>query len=347
MYKTLHTNSSKYFYETFPDFFRKVKPYENPDVIFDTYDPTIKKHKYKEQAENTIFILNIDTKHGSRKNIRTGPRVDQHYLADTSFSKPLFAKSFDMYAPNLINSPIMHTRADLLSVDFDYFKTLSSQPIKFFNRCYWRGGPSHKDRKQVLKFLGSKKDSRIDVAMWRPKKASSIYRQRPGGFDSSEYTNYFRALETSDIGLCIRGDRPWLHSFLDVLRAGAVPVCINTQYHNLGWHHIGYDFKKDLFLSYDLEKDTLEDVYTGICSLLEDKDRLFEMKHNIRKFYKDWYLSDRSHFVDKPKKVRPRYVGWGDFIAAKAVEIIKNNFVLNDNFLMCPTVLDIKKSNYA
>jgi len=345
MYKLNLCPFSRYFINAYPDFFRQVKAGEETDAYLNYFwIPFKQKRKY---PDNAICMININKHLAPRKKIRTDIDNDQHYLDGVELECPLFVKGWDMRGPQIVNSPIMHTPAGLIGMRGDYFKQPNAEPIKAFNRCYWRGGTTHNSRSLVLNYFKYKaKDSRFDLDWWVPirgrGKNLSIYKLPPGKFDPQEYINYYNNLKTCDVALCIRGDKAWTHSFLDILRAGAIPVCIDTLYHDLGWQHIGIDFK-NLFLSFDSRVTSMETIHHEIGALLEDTDRLLEMKYNIRKFYTDWYLTDRSILFPE-KDPKPRHMGWGDFIAAKLLEIIENNFIMSDNSLFCSKVKEIKAS---
>ncbi len=326
-----------FFSKIYPEFFIQVKDGDEPDISFEKYNPITQPNL--KPTRKTIYLLSIDTNIDHRKNIRTSDLVDQHYLNNVNFHGIIFNTHLDLMGENIISKLLPHMPCNSISKNKDYFKDTINEEFKFYNKCFWRGGRTHITRKQVIDFLNSKNDSRFDLSLWRPI-TGHIYKPdgpRPEGW---EYDEYFKNMSMSDIGLCIRGDRPWMYSFFDVIRAGAIPVCINTQYHNLGWEHIDYN-TNNLFLSYDLTKgDTLEDVYNGIDNLLKNKEKCLEMKKKLRKFYKEIYLTDRTHSFEKIPKA---FVGFGDFFTAKIIEIIENDFVLKDNKFFSKNALEIKK----
>ena len=332
-YKT--SRSGGFLCKLYPEYFVLTKNEEDVDVFFEEYDPVLQKNLIAKPK--TIYWININDY--KRQNIRNADTVDQHFLQDNTCNGIIFGKTLDLYGDNIINLPLGHMLFESISKDRNFFKEVSETPFEYYNKCYWRGNKTHITRKTLIDFLYKKKDNRIDAEFWEPK-TGSTYRPNEKRPDSWEYDNYFKALSKSDIGLCIRGDRPWLYSFFDIVRAGSIPVCINTQYHNLGWENIGYDIN-ELLLSYDLTKgDKLEDVYNGIDELLKNRDKCLRMKKNLRHFYKTFYLTDRSHNVEHvPKK----YIGFSDFIAAKIIEIIEDSFILKDKRLFTNRVFDIKR----
>ena len=340
-YKIYNTNQgkniTKFLCDKYPDFFSLTNEKKNADVSIKTWDPTIQKNLYAESK--TIYVINFNKKKFPRTTRRISDMVDQHHVQDATFNGISFCMGLDMMGEHIISKPLPHMPYEAISKNKDYFKEISNEEFKFHNKCFWRGGYTHIIRQKIINFINNKKDLRFDLKFWRPK-TGEIYipgKKRP---EAWEYDEYFNNLSNSDIGLCIRGDRPWLFSFFDIIRAGAIPVCINTQYHNLGWEKIGIDWK-DLFLSYNLtENDTLQDVYKGIDNLLKNKIKCLEMKKNLRYFYKNIYLTDRTHNFDNILK---GVLGFGDFFAAKIIEIIENNFNLKDNKFFCETVFKIKK----
>jgi len=328
-----------FFLTIYSDFFVETKNKEEADICFVEYDP---KQDVKAEPK-TVYVLNFNRKLTPRKNIRTSNAVDQHYIEGMTFDGIVFCKTFDLYADNFINGPLPHMRYENISKDKEFFRVIDESPFKHYNKCVWKARVgTHITRKTAIDYLNNKNDKRLELTCWTPESGMPYSWKNHGTKPTQEweYDNYFDELSKSDLGLVIRGDRPWLFSFWDVVRAGSIPVCINTQYHNLGWEDIGYD-PNDLFLSYDLTKnDTLGDVYEGIDKLLKNPDKCIQMKKNMRKFYKEIYLTDRSH---KQKNVAPWLNGFTDFYAAKIIEIIENGFKLKSNKLFCNKIFDIKQ----
>ena len=329
--------------EYYPDFFCKWE--ENgtrEDLVLRDF---VNSALTGQSTKKVIYFFQINNKQNPRRNIRTSDVVDQHFLKENDENLPVFCRTMDISAPNFVITPLCHNFPERISMEEDYFKIVNRQPNdRLFNKCFWRGSPTHYTRKNVVDFLNSKKNKLIDVDFWQAK-TGSIYGDQPSP-KAWEYINFFEEMKKSDIGLCIRGDRAWLYSFFDIMRAGAIPVCINTQYHNLGLENIGYKVD-DLFLSYDLTKgDTLEDVYDGITRLLQNKEKCLEMKKNVTRFYKSIYLTDRTLNVKKIDYF-PGLTGFGDFFAAKVIDIIENDFKLKDNKLFTETVFDIKRNFYS
>jgi hypothetical protein len=323
--------------DMYPDFFVYTQNKNEVDCYIKRYDPTTEPNLKPEPK--TIYILNIDHKIFPRKNIRRADIVDQHYFNNVTFDGIIFNMGLDLMGENIISKLGSHMPCDKISKNKDYFKEIGNEEFKFYNKCFWRGGNTHITRTKVIDFLNSKDDSRFDISLWKPTTGYTYKHNEPRP-EEWEYDEYFKNMSISDIGLCIRGDRPWMYSFFDVVRAAAIPLCINTQYPNLGWEHIGYN-TSDLFLSYDLTKgDTLEDVYNGIDNLLKNEEKCLEMKKNLRKFYKEIYLTDRTHSFEQTPK---QFLGYGDFFIAKVIEIIENNFVLKDNKFFSKNALEIKE----
>jgi hypothetical protein len=129
--------------------------------------------------------------------------------------------------------------------------------------------------------------------------------------------------------LIMRGDRPWTNSFFDCLRANAIPVCIDTFYHKLGWHKIGFNID-DLFLDFNTQKDSIETIYNEIQNLLKDKERVLSMKNNLLKFYTQVVMQDK-YLVANGAAISG--AGWGCAIRSKLLEIHNNDYILKDNYL--------------
>ena len=82
---------------------------------------------------------------------------------------------------------------------------------------------------------------------------------------------------------------------------------------------------------------SVEEIYDRCLEVLQDKDRVFYMKNNINQFYKKYILTDRA--------VKNKYhiQCWSDFIAAKILEIQRNDYKIADNKFISPLVNEIKE----
>jgi len=335
--------------QKYRDFFERVLDYNLADVIFEKYTPQKGVTQVPKAKTIYIFVRGKDPHMQRNRNVwRTIDVTDKHFIEDyPKFEGITFCRYEVHPQENMIRVPLNHMAYDRISQDKDYFKEVGiDQTGQFFNRCFWRGGKTHIVRDKIIPFLKEKSDSRFDLEFWKAKTGVTYHVIKPP--DAWEYNQYFAELQKSDAALCVRGDTEWLYSFFDIVRAVAIPICINTGYPHLGWEKIGIDYN-DLFLNYDISfGDSAEDVYEGINSLLNDKERCRKMKTNLRKFYEEIYLTDRGldlYLLNQDEAINPRYpglCGWGDFFAGKVIEIVKNNFVLKDNKFFSKNALEIK-----
>ena len=332
------------------DFFERTENRIDADVVLEKYIP--QKDVIQQPKKKTIYIFTRGTELKRDRSVwKILDTSDEHFIKKYPKFEGITFCTYDVHPQkNMIRFPLNHMPHYRISQDKDYFKNLckESEMNLFFNRCFWRGAPSHRIRNTVIPFLNKKNDSRLDLKFWKPKTGITYNNNHPAP-KAWEYSSYFNELRKSDVALCIRGDCEWVFSFFDIVRAGAIPVCINTGYSHLGWEKIGINWR-DLFLNYDISStnDTVEDIYNGINNLLNDKDRCLMMKKNLRDFYKNIYLKDRGldlYLLLRDHPTNPKFIalcGWGDFFAGKIIEIIENNFVLKDNNFFSKNALEIK-----
>jgi hypothetical protein len=335
--------------QKYSDFFEREQKYNHADVIFEKYIPQSGVTQAPKDKTIYIFVRGRELKR-DKTTWRTIDITDKHFIENyPKFEGITFCRYEVHPQKNMIRVPLNHMPHDRISKDKDYFREVGiDQTDQFFNRCLWRGSWTHIVRRKIVSFLKEKNDTRLDLEFWQAKTGRTYGLRGSKAPDSWEYDQYFEELQKSDAALCIRGDTEWLYSFWDIIRAGAIPVLVNTGYQHLGWDKIGIDYK-DLFLSYDISsEDSTLDVYNGINDLLNDKERCKKMKMNLRKFYQEIYLTDRGldlHLLNEDHPITPKYpglCGWGDFFAGKVIEIVKNNFVLKDNFFLSKDGLEIK-----
>lgn len=271
-----------------------------------------------------------------RKNYRSGFLVDQpwaqEYL-DRYKDYPVFT-ALDCVGPNVVNVPLGFMMSSNISQSPQYYTQYDPQ-LKHFGKVFWKGSLwTHDTRGTLLSHLKGKADRRFLLRNW-------YCEQRPYGPvkpPSIEYTSYFKLLTQADAFLVMRGDLPWLYSFFDCLRAGAIPVCVNTFYGNLGWENIGIK-TSDLLLDLKTTTHTLDQIYEEIVSLIEDKERVLHMKRIGQHFMRNYVLNDcllRQHGANV------YLCGWGDFIAAKCLETIRNGYTLVNQSFISPLVNEIK-----
>lgn len=260
---------------------------------------------------------------------RAGNEVDRPKIEsvlkrfDNQKSMPFFT-TLDYKSDNTINIPLGFVACGAIKKTPQYYKKYN-QSIKHYGNLFWRGDiTTHEIRNKILSYFENKIN--FDVANWRPANGRFY---ADNACTEYEYDTYFDRLKMADAFLIIRGDRPWTNSFFDCLRANTIPICIDTFYHNLGWHKIGFK-TDDLFLNFDLKEDDLEKVENEIQSLLKDKDRVLYMKQNLLKFYEDFILQDK-YLMTYGASIH--CVGWGEVIKSKMLEIHNNNYTLKDNYL--------------
>jgi hypothetical protein len=199
---------------------------------------------------------------------------------------------------------------------------------KFNNSVYSKFSErTHRYRKTFFNFYEGINDPRFKIRKFR----KNIYKGQGEG-TAINYDRYISKLCSSDISYVIRGDRTWTFSLHDVLRAGCVPVMINS-FNNYGWENICENVD-DFMLRFDLNIHSMDYIHESVCELLSDKKRLLKMKNNVKKLYDVFFSSSFNENIML-------------FKAAKCIDILKNNFQINkiENKMICKEVLSLKNLN--
>lgn len=280
----------------------------------------------------------VKGKHGKslRENYRTGLLVDQPWAQkyiDHYRDYPILT-ALDCVGFNVVNVPLGFMLNNAISQSSRYYESYKPQ-LKCFGTVFWKGSVwTHANRSKIIYGLKSKRDSRFLLRNWHCKR-NPYGRVKP---PSCEYSSYFDQLSKSDLFLVLRGDKPWLYSFFDCLLAGAIPVCIDTFYPDLGLENIGIN-TNDLLLALGTKTCSLDQIYESIVSLLEDEERVIHMKQVGQNFMRRYILNDHLLEVNGASVY---FAGWGDFIAAKLLETARNGYALVDNSFICQTVNEVK-----
>jgi len=298
--------------------------------------------QFKKSKQNIFLHPNANKK---RKNIKQGNLVDQLWMQEyiDYFDNFIFT-TLDCKAKNIINMPLGFMFHDSISQNANYMFEQNNNN-KYFSKIFWRGRIStHNIRSKIIDYFIDQKSKQVDIKHWNiDHKKYAIYKKsndpnRPNP-PKIEYENYFNGLKNSDFFLVIRGDKPWTLSFMDCLRAGTIPICIDTFYQDMGWENINMQ-PEDLFLHFNTDTYLVEEIYEKCLKVLQDKERVLYMKNNINQFYKKYILTDRT--------VKNNYHTecWSDFIAAKILEIQRNDYKLISNQFISPLVKEIKQKIY-
>lgn len=284
-------------------------------------------------------ILMLLNKQGKRKDIRKGNLVDQFWTQKyiDFFSNPIFS-TLDCKAKNVINIPLGFMPHAAISQCKKY-PFIQHDNNQYFGKIFWRGRIlTHEIRSKIIPCFLNKRSQHVDIDLWNiDGEKYGIYGEpNKCQVPKEEYSNYFEGLKNSDFFLVIRGDLPWTFSFMDCIRAGAVPICIDTFYQNMGWENIGIR-SEDLFLSFNTDMHTVEEIYDKCLEILQDQERVLYMKNNVNKFYKKYILNDREFKSGCSTNC------WRDFIAAKIIEIQRNDHQLVNNQFISAIVNEIKE----
>lgn len=273
----------------------------------------------------TIYQINTSRQgYGKRLGYEVDkPKIESILKKFKNHEQVPFITTLDYESDNTINIPPGFLCCQRIKKEANYYIQYNKN-IEYYGNLFWRGDKTtHKVREIVENF---KKCINFDIGHWTP--ASGRF-YADNACTQHEYDIYFNRLKQSDAFLVMRGDRPWTNSFFDCLRANTIPVCIDTFYHKLGWHKIGFDIN-DMFLNFDSKKDGLEKIENEIQNLLKDKERVLSIKNNLLKFFTQVIMKDEYLLTQGASEFG---TGWGNTIKSKLLEIHNNNYTLKENYL--------------
>ncbi len=331
----------------YADYFCEITDRDNADfVVLESNYSDLHEIDLNDIEKMVVFLRPTVAERNPKPNhIRRGKLVDELGLGEERSSM-------------LARAAVVFTNADL---DYDKYNFVSvplafnlprniSQPKLYWQNdlkvsgqrkrsIYWSGTISTHESRVIINKLNQYRDDSFNFNAWNPKSVdgndAAVYgkktKPRP-----QEYENFIKQLIESEAFLVIRGDRPWVFSFLDVIRAGCIPCLIDTGYDSLGWNYLGYEVS-DLFLSFNVSKDNPDAIRTALRAFLDDEQKRKLMRQNIVSFYRRFIKTDR-YYVNG--LYHPWLTGWGDFYAAKLIERMQGNL---DNKFFSKTVLGLKK----
>lgn len=269
---------------------------------------------------NNIKSNQISFLCGVRQNInRDEVRIREGFCIDNRISPRPHINSFCFSAVDFCDIPYIIPIP--FGAAFGDNKTIENK--NYNSKVFWSGKiTTHETRKDVFKFYGNVDDNRFEILNFN----GDAYTV---GLKEGEYERYLDNLSKSDIVYVLRGDKPWVHTFFDVIRTGCIPVMVSSM-NDYGWENI-FENVEDYMLRFDLREHSMEYIHDQVTLLLEDKDRVLQMKANIRKFHDMFFKHDAK-------------LGFSEFLLAKCIEIYKNDFDVNkvDNKIICSEVLNLK-----
>ena len=320
-----YTQTFRYLIRAYPDMFQEAKDQDSSDVLIEFANSY--SHLYKIDANNyhkTIVFLQARIQ--ERPLMKSGFYVDEPQLQGIYNVKKILDECLLVFT-NLDFNP-KESNYCFIPFSFNYYKNISQEKNYWqkglmqehkTNRVYWSGSVWTHSSRNITKQLMDYEDSRYVLKEWKPK-TSSGEEARVYGLnkpDPSEYQRYISNLSASQITLVIRGDRPWLFSFLDVLRAGTIPVFIDTLYPELGWENLDILFS-DIGLQFNSAIDSVECIKSQIDELLDDNTRMNHMKGKINHFYSKHIKND---ILYKKGVYDSYWTGWLNFYGAKIYSV--------------------------
>ena len=300
---------------------------------------------FEKYSQKIVLFLAINR---NRKNIRKGKNVDQFYFDKFVKNRKLINFSFsDAELPNVINLPLSYNGSTNISQPDNYWLDFNtSAHKKYFNKVYWSGNTTHKSRMIIQEMMLFANPS-FKLQFWKPvgkksNREAGIYASKNKPM-SSEYIDFFKNLSHNDISLCIRGDKPWTHSFFDYLRASNAVAFVDTFYHKLGWEKLGLK-KEDMFWFFDTSKQDSKTIYNTLSTDIQNKSLILKKKKLAYDFYTKYIMTDRLY---QAKELNTLYTGWMDFFVGKLLELKDNNYKLVDNCLFSQHVDLVKNMTSA
>jgi hypothetical protein len=308
--------------------FIKTSP-DEADMSFsaETWDTYINNLSYFHDNPNHVIHVQIppNWRHRAGENLRINYNVDNRIDIQFDQIKNKMFSHLDFCKTNIVTYFHGPTSSMTLNKRRNYWMVDKLQKNdKFHNKVYWRGNLTHVSRKKFFNFYNKLNDTRFQIEKF----GINIYTDKTQKNLSSQFDIYMNELCQTDISYVLRGDRPWANSFYDVIRAGCIPVMISSM-NDFGWENIMSDVD-DYFLRFDIRTQPMEYIHEQVCKLLEDEDRVLQMKANIRKLYKTFFH-------------HPGYFGTLRFCWGKCLEIYKNNYDLckvDDKFI-CYDMLEL------
>jgi hypothetical protein len=312
--------------DLYPDCFVRA---DNPQ----TADFVIQFARFEEVLEmdksltwKTILFLRTGGAGRNRghHNIREGRFVDEPLLSPA-------------VRDILCQAALVFTYADLkcreygfigVPLSFNHYRNISQPEFYWKNPfdangprkpvVYWSGSQWTHSSRQIIGDLTSFSEIIYDLKDWKPKSVDGQNAQVYGKMKPhpDEYREFTSSLAHAQVALVIRGDLPWVFSFLDVIRFGAIPDFIDSGYPELGWKEIGFD-PMNTFLAHDTRNNTINDINSDLHELLAADSRLMKVRNNITLFYKRFIQTDRFYLANQYHGI---FTGWSDFYVAKIIQ---------------------------
>lgn len=312
------------------DFIYQSKDKHRADLILEIVDWNTYVNKLEHYSDNPHSVLIL--KNFPKQRLLSNRHLRRNYYVDNSAAIPFNKFKNIFFSPNDFHKkdyiiPIFMgaSRPEIVGKsNFYWMQDKLNQNTNFHNQVFWRGQTlSHDSRINVYNFYQQTHDSRFKIESF---KENLYINQGVAGV----YDEYMHELSCSDIAYVLRGDRAWAHSFHDVIRAGCIPIMISSL-NDYGWENILNNIE-EYFLRFDIRKQSIEYIHEQVCNLLEDKDRVLQMKANIRKLYQTFFNNKAAESS-------------GELILAKCLDIYKNNFNINkiDNKFICSQALRLKQ----
>jgi hypothetical protein len=290
---------------------------------FSDADFSFKKVDFSEYDINDIKCNQISFVNGVRRNInRAEIRIREGFNIDNRISPRPNFRSFCFSCNDFYDIPYMIQ----IPCGPEFGDNNIIENKKYNSKVFWSGRIfTHETRKDVFEFYDAVDDNRFEILNFN----ENAYQL---GLKEGTYERYIDNLSKSDIVYILRGDRPWVNTFFDVIRTGCIPVMISSMNY-YGWENI-FENVDDYMLRFDLREHSMGYIHEQVVILLEDKERVLRMKANIANFYNTFFKHSSSF-------------GFSEFLLAKCIEIYKSDFDLErvDDKFICSELLTLKGFN--
>lgn len=321
---------------------RVVKDPHNADVLLKKWDIHDNNNIYEDPNHyKTVYVhhslraARMDMH--KKMSMRKGMNVDQCdcYVRNPHQPRMLFSH-LDLDYTKAIYVPVSfidHVRIGQKK-DYWYNNNNNNNPITYHKRAYWSGNiANHEFRDWVYKAIHN-----LPNILSTPQN-NDVYAKHHKP-DQRFYQNMISNIRQSDIFFVIRGDLPSTFTFFDTISNNTIPCEIGCRYGGMDWQSIGYNVNDILITLEPTQTLTNGNSYKKILDLMHKPKKIIHMKNTIKDFYMRFIATDR------PYQQRCHYLiglGYMDFVVAKILQFIDNNYTVADHNLFTSYIQYIKR----
>lgn len=327
--------------DSYPNYFRFSSQVKDPDIIISCALTIEDLRSFNRNSDNyrRVLLLNLHPK--ERSGLRSGQFVDNKAFTDddrrliSEFLIVFTTLDLDPKSFKVVPVPLSFNNYRNVSQAELYWM---SRPSKLhheredrIDKVYWSGSlKNHDDRVDICSHLA--KSNRFVINSWQPLTSSGQHASPYGDAKPrpEEYQTYVDCLLSYQCALQVRGDRKWNFSFLDYLRSSTIPVYVGTGYPLLDWESIGFSDQSAIGVDLGFSEAFSELSADCIEQVLQDGDKIRNMRSCLERFYADFIVSDT---LFSRRIYHPWLLGWLDFYAAKIISVFCGQVATNQFFV--------------